>query len=49
LKPFHRYYGKAERCRHPIDPVSIVDRGAAWGDWKAYPHTYTGFAETFDM
>jgi hypothetical protein len=49
LKPFHRYYGKAERHRHPTDPVSIFDRGAAWGDWKAYPHTYTGFAETFDM
>ena len=43
LKPFDRYYNKAERYRHPTDPVSIMDRGATWGDWKAYPHTYTGF------
>ena len=44
LKPFHRYYDKAERYRHPLDPVSIFDRGATWGSLKAYPHTYTGFS-----
>ena len=33
-----------ERYRHPLDPVSIADRGAKWGSVKAYPHSYTGFA-----
>jgi hypothetical protein len=46
-KPFDRYYNKVERYRHPTDPVSLLDRGAQWGGWKAYPHTYTGF-ESFD-
>ena len=44
LKPFHRFYNKAERYRHPLDPVSIFDRGATWGDFKPYSHTYTGFS-----
>ena len=35
---------KAERYRHPLDPVSIMDRGAKWGKFKGYPHTYTDFA-----
>jgi O6-methylguanine-DNA--protein-cysteine methyltransferase len=47
LKPFDRYYNKAERFRHPTDPVSILDRGASWGDWKTYPHSYAGF-QNFD-
>ena len=37
----------AERYRHPTDPVSIFDRGAKWGDWKVYPHSYAGF-QSFD-
>ena len=44
LKPFHRFYNKAERYRHPLDPVSIFDRGATWGGFKPYSHTYTGFS-----
>ena len=36
-------FGNAERYRHPLDPVSILDRGAKWGNVKAYPHSYTGF------
>ena len=28
----------------PLDPVSILDRGAKWGKFKGYPHTYTDFA-----
>ena len=47
LRPFDRYYNKAERFRHPTDPVSILDRGASWGDWKTYPHSYAGF-QSFD-
>ena len=43
LKPFDRYYGNAERYRHPLDPVSILDRGAKWGDVKLYSHSYTGY------
>jgi hypothetical protein len=46
-KSFDRYRNKVERFRHPTDPVSIFDRGAQWGDWKAYPRTYTGF-QSFD-
>jgi hypothetical protein len=34
---------KSERYRHPLDPVSILDRSATWGPVMAYPHTYTGF------
>ena len=34
---------KPERYRHPLDPVSVADRGAKWGKVMAYPHTYTGF------
>jgi hypothetical protein len=41
LNPLHR--GTVERYRHPLDPVSILDRGAHWGPLRAYPHTYTGF------
>ena len=39
LNPF----GKSERYRHPLDPVSILDRGATWGKFKPYSHSYTGF------
>ena len=39
--PFHR--GSVERYRHPLDPVSIADRGASWGTFAAYPHSYGGF------
>ena len=46
--PFGRYFTKAERYRHPADPVSVLDRTAQWGNWKAYPHSYHGFAEKFD-
>jgi hypothetical protein len=48
LTPFGRFYGKAERFRHPLDPVSIADRGAKWGSLKAYPHSYRGFSEKYD-
>ena len=44
LQPFHRLYSKADRYRHPLDPVSIFDRGATWGGFKPYSHTYTGFS-----
>ena len=37
--------GPVERYRRPLDPVSILDRGARWGGLSAYPHTYTGFAQ----
>ena len=37
--------GKVERYRRPLDPVSILDRGARWGGLSAYPHTYTGFTQ----
>ena len=43
--PFHR--GSQERYRHVLDPVSLFDRGATWGNVKAYPHSYTGF-QAFD-
>jgi hypothetical protein len=43
MRPFDRYYTKAEHYRHPLDPVSIFDRGATWGKFKPYAHTYTGF------
>ena len=43
LKPFDRYFNKAERYRHPLDPVSVFDRGATWGSFKPYSHSYTGF------
>jgi len=43
--PFHR--GTVERMRHPLDPVSVLDRGARWGSVMAYPHSYTGF-QSFD-
>ena len=36
--------GSNERFRHPLDPVSIFDRGATWGGIVAdQPHTYGGF------
>ena len=38
----------AERYRHPLDPVSVLDRNATWGPLKGYPHMYGGFKETFD-
>jgi len=34
---------KSERYRHPLDPVSILDRGAHMRGLKSYPNTYTGF------
>ena len=43
LKPFDRYNNNAERFRHPADPVSLLDRGAKWGDFKAYSHSHAGF------
>ena len=46
LNPGHR--GVVDRYRHPVDPVSIFDRGATWGTVMAYPHSYTGFKEEFD-
>ena len=39
LNPF----GKAERYRHVMDPVSVLDRGATWGKVKLYSHSYTGY------
>jgi hypothetical protein len=36
-----------ERYRHPLDPVSVLDRGATWGRASLFPHTYTGY-ERFD-
>jgi hypothetical protein len=33
--------------KHPLDPVSVLDRGAKWGSVVAYPHSYTGF-QAFD-
>ena len=38
----------AERYRHPLDPVSMLDRNATWGPLKGYPHMYGGFKEAFD-
>jgi hypothetical protein len=40
LNPFG---GRVERYRHPLDPVSILDRKATWGKFKPYSHTYTGY------
>jgi len=40
---FHR--GTVERYRHPLDPVSVFDRGATWGSLKAYSHTYGSFQD----
>ena len=33
-----------DRYRHPLDPVSVLDRSANWGDLRLYSHSYTGFA-----
>jgi hypothetical protein len=33
-----------DRYRHPLDPVSVFDRGARWGNLKLYPHSYSGFS-----
>jgi len=41
LNPLKR--GTQERYRHILDPVSIFDRGAAFGDIRYYPHSYSGF------
>lgn len=41
LNPLKR--GTQERYRHLLDPVSIFDRGAAFGDIRYYPHSYSGF------
>jgi len=41
LNPLKR--GTQERYRHLLDPVSIFDRGAAFGDIHYYPHSYSGF------
>jgi hypothetical protein len=47
--PFGRYFGqKQERYRHPADVVSVLDRSAQWGNWKANPHSYRGFSEKYD-
>ena len=32
-----------DRYRHPLDPVSVFDRSAHWGDLRMYSHSYTGF------
>ena len=45
LKPFDRYYNNTERFRHPTDPVSVLDRGATWGKYKPYSHSYAGFTD----
>jgi len=45
LNPFQR--GSVERYRHPIDPVSLFDRGATWGGIMTNPHSYGGF-KSFD-
>ena len=43
LNPF----GCPERYRHPLDPVSVLDRSATWGPWSGTnplsTHSYTGF------
>ena len=40
-------FGHAERYRHPTDIVSILDRGATWGQWSGVnpfsSHSYSGF------
>ena len=36
-----------DRYRHPLDPFSILDRGATWGKPTLNPHTYSGY-EAFD-
>jgi len=41
LNPLKR--GTQERYRHILDPVSIFDRGASFGDIRSYPHSYSGF------
>jgi len=41
LNPMKR--GTVDRVRHPLDPVSVLDRAATWGPLMAYPHTFTGF------
>ena len=41
LNPLKR--GTQERYRHILDPVSIFDRGASFGDIRSYPHSYGGF------
>jgi hypothetical protein len=45
------YFGNktsAERYRHPLDPVSVLDRKAHWGKLKPYSHSYTDF-EDYDV
>ena len=44
-KPFDRYYNNAERYRHPTDIVSLLDRGAKWGKYKPYAHSYAGIQD----
>ena len=36
-----------ERYRHPLDPFSVMDRGATWGKPTLNPHSYSGY-EAFD-
>ena len=36
-------FGSSDRYRHPLDPVSVLDRGATWGKFKPYSHSYTGY------
>ena len=40
--------GLAHRFRHPMDPISVFDREATWGNLRAYPHMAGGYKETFD-
>ena len=36
-------FGHSERYRHPLDPVSVLDRGATWGPFNLSTHSYAGF------
>jgi hypothetical protein len=43
LVPRSSRRSKPERYRHPLDPVSLFDRSAAYGPVKLNSHSYTGF------
>ena len=32
-----------DRYKHPLDPVSVFDRSAKWGNLMYNPHSYTGY------
>ena len=34
---FHRTGANADRVRHPLDPLSMLDRGATWGPFTNQP------------